>query len=420
MDNHIARAILRRMTNERDVLIVGGGLNGPALALALASGGISSLVIDARGREARGDPEFDGRAYALSLSSRRMLEALGLWKELAPRAQAINEIKISDGRAGEGAAPWFLHFDHDEIDEGPMGHFIEDRYLRGALLGAMDAHSSIAHRDGVVATGQETGDAGVSVTLDDGSVVAGSLLVGCDGRGSRVAARAGIRRAGWEYGQTGLVCAVSHERPHHGVAHQFFMPEGPLAILPLPGDRSSIVWTEARDRAAAVNALGDAAYMDILRPRFGDFLGDISLTGARFSYPLGLSLAESFVGPRLALAGDAAHGIHPLAGQGLNLGLRDVAALAETLVQARRRGQDIGASDVLTGYQQWRRFDTAVLAAATDGINRVFSNDNPVLRLGRDLALGLVNRAPTLRRALIREAAGLSGDLPVLLQGRPI
>ncbi len=408
------------MRRDHDVLIVGGGLNGPALALALASGGVSSVVVDARGRDARGAPEFDGRAYALALSSRRMLEALGLWKGLASKAQPINEIKISDGRAGEGAAPWFLHFDHDEIDEGPMGHFIEDRYLRLALLEAVDAHPLITHRDGVTVTGQESCGVVATVTLDDGSVLTGSVLVGCDGRASGVAARAGIRRTGWEYGQTGLVCAVSHERPHHGVAHQFFMPEGPLAILPLPGNRSSIVWTEARDRAAAVNSLDDAAYLDVLRPRFGDFLGEIALTGARFSYPLGLSLAERFTGPRLALAGDAAHGIHPLAGQGLNLGLRDVAALAETVVAARRRGQDIGAADVLAAYQRWRRFDTAVLAAATDGINRAFSNDNPVLRFGRDLALGLVNRAPMLRRALIREAAGLSGDLPVLLKGRPI
>ncbi len=420
MDNRLARTILGRMSDARDVVIVGGGLNGPALALALASGGVSSVVVDARVREDHDDPEFDGRAYALALSSRRMLEALGLWKGLAPKAQPINEIKISDGRAGEGAAPWFLHFDHDEIDEGPMGHFVEDRYLRAALLDAVDAHPLIDHRDGVAVTGQETGGAAARVTLEDGSALSGALLVGCDGRGSLVASRAGIRRTGWDYGQTGLVCAVSHERPHHGIAHQFFMPEGPLAILPLTGDRSSIVWTEDRDRAAWVNGLGDAEYLDVLRPRFGDFLGGIALTGARFSYPLGLSLAERFIGPRLALAGDAAHGIHPLAGQGLNLGLRDVAALAETVVAARRRGQDIGAADVLSGYQRWRRFDTAVLAAATDGINRAFSNDNPVLRFGRDLALGLVNRAPSLRRALIREAAGLSGDLPALLKGRPI
>jgi 2-octaprenyl-6-methoxyphenol hydroxylase len=257
-----------------------------------------------------------------------------------------------------------------------------------------------------------------TVTLADGSELGGALLVGCDGRDSGVARRAGIRRRGWDYGQASLVCAVAHERPHRGTAHQFFMPEGPLAILPLPGDRSSIVWTEAAARAAAIQAMDDAGYMAALRPRFGDFLGDLRLEGARFSYPLGLSLAERWVGPRLALAGDAAHGIHPLAGQGLNLGLRDVAALAEVLVRARRRGQDVGAPDVLDDYQRWRRFDTAMLVAATDGLNRLFSNDNPILRLGRDLGLGLVNRLPALRRALIGEAAGLTGDLPLLLRGR--
>jgi 2-octaprenyl-6-methoxyphenol hydroxylase len=196
------------------------------------------------------------------------------------------------------------------------------------------------------------------------------------------------------------------------------MPEGPLAILPLPGNRASIVWTEARARAAAIEALAEADHLAVLRPRFGDFLGDIRLAGTRFSYPLGLSLADRWIGDRLALAGDAAHGIHPLAGQGLNLGLRDVAALAEVVVAARRRGQDIGAPDVLAGYQRWRRVDTTLLAAATDGLNRLFSNDNPLLRLGRDLGLGLVNRLPPLRRALIEEAAGLTGDLPVLLRGR--
>jgi 2-octaprenyl-6-methoxyphenol hydroxylase len=251
-------------------------------------------------------------------------------------------------------------------------------------------------------------------------VEAARLLVGCDGRESRVAARAGIGRVGWDYGQTSLVCAIAHAEPHHGVAHQFFMPEGPLAILPLPGNRSSIVWTEARDRAETIAALPDAEYLALVRPRFGDLYGEIALEGARYSYPLGLSLATRFAAERVALVGDAAHGIHPLAGQGLNLGLRDVAALAETLVAARRRGQDIGASDVLGAYERWRRFDASMLAAATDGINRLFSNDNPLLRLGRDLGLGLVNRLPALRRGLIREAAGLTGDLPRLLQGRPI
>jgi 2-octaprenyl-6-methoxyphenol hydroxylase len=408
------------MGSDCDVLIVGGGLNGPALALALAQGGLRSIVLDARTREARTEADFDGRAYALALSSRRMLAALGLWARLAPHAQAIEEIKISDGRAGEGAARFFLHFDHDEIDDGPMGHFLEDRFLRIALLDALDASPLVEHRAATSVTGQAAAPGAVTIALADGGALRAPLLVGCDGRGSQVAARAGIRRRGWDYGQTSLVCAVEHERPHRAIAHQFFMPAGPLAILPLPGDRSSIVWTESRDRAAAIEALDDAGYLAELRPRFGDFLGDICLTGARYSYPLALSLADRFAAERVALAGDAAHGIHPLAGQGLNLGLRDVAALAEVLVAAHRRGQDIGAADVLAVYARWRRFDTAMLAAATDGLNRLFSNDNPVLRLGRDLGLGLVNRLPALRRALIREAAGLAGDLPRLLRGRPL
>lgn len=222
------------------------------------------------------------------------------------------------------------------------------------------------------------------------------------------------------YGQDALVAAIAHERPHGGVAHQFFMPEGPLAILPLRGDRSSIVWTEKSARAARIDALDDSAYLDVLRPRFGDFLGDIALAGRRYTYPLALSLANRFVASRVALAGDAAHAVHPIAGQGLNAGLKDVASLSEVLVEAARRGEDIGQSDVLGRYERWRRFDATALAVATDGFNRLFSNDNPLLRLGRDLGLGLVNAVPPLRRGLIREAAGLSGDRPRLLRGRAL
>lgn len=402
------------------MLIVGGGLNGPVLALALAQAGLSSIVLDAQSAAARADPEFDGRAYALALSSQRLLAALGLWRALAPRAQPIEAIRISDGRPGEGASPLFLHFDGQEVDEGPMGQMLEDRFLRGALLAAIDAEPGVEHRAGVAVVGQAVGPGAVSVTLADGTTLAGSLLVGCDGRASGVAARAGIGRRGWDYGQISLVCAVAHERPHRGVAHQFFMPSGPLAILPLPGERSSIVWTERAGRARAIAALDPAGYLAELRPRFGDFLGAIGLEGARWSYPIGLSLAERWTLPRIALAGDAAHGIHPLAGQGLNLGLRDAAALAEVLAAALRRGEDIGSADVLDRYARWRRFDTGLLAAATDGINRLFSNDNPLLRLGRDLGLGLVNRLPAARRALIAEAAGLSGALPRLLRGEPL
>lgn len=403
-----------------DVLIVGGGLNGPALALALASAGLRSRVIDAAPAATFENPAFDGRAYALALSTRRMLAALGLWEGLAPNAQPINDIKVSDGRAGDGAAPWVLHFDHREIAEGPMGHLIEDRFLRAALLQATSGTPLITLENDATVTAQATTPGAATVTLADGSTRTGRLLVGADGRNSPTAERAGIARTGWRYGQTSLVAAVETERPHNGIAHQMFFPEGPLAILPLPGNKVSIVWTEAEDRAAAVSALDDAAYLDILRPRFGSFLGQIALTGQRYSYPLGLSLAGRIVAPRLALVGDAAHGIHPLAGQGLNLGLRDTAALAQVLVDARRRGEDIGAGDVLDRYRQWRQFDIATLAAATDGINRVFSNDNPLLRLGRDIALGAINATPGVRRGLIRQAAGLTGDLPNLLCGRAL
>ena len=403
-----------------DVLIVGGGLNGPVLALALAQAGLRSVVLDAASTATRIEADFDGRAYALALGSRRMLSALGLWRGLAAQAQPIEAIRISDGRAGEGASRFFLHFDGQEIDEGPMGHIVEDRFLRRALIAAAEAAPEVEHRADARVVAQEVEPGQVTVTLADGERLGGNLLVGCDGRASGVAERAGIRRRGWGYGQSALVCAIAHERPHGGTAHQFFMPEGPLAILPLPGSRSSMVWTEATDRAAAIQALGEADYLSVLRPRFGDFLGEIRLEGQRYSYPLGLSLVDRWTAPRLALAGDAAHGLHPIAGQGLNLGLRDVAALAEVLAAAHRRGQDIGASDVLEDYQRWRRVDATLLAVATDGLNRLFSNDNHLLRLGRDLGLGLVNRMPGLRRAFMREAAGLTGNLPRLLRGQPL
>ncbi len=405
---------------DSDVVIVGGGLNGPTLALALARAGMTVTVVDALPVDDRADPGFDGRGYAMALGSVRMLQALGLWNLLKDDAQPMLEIKITDGRAGEGPSPLWLHFDHAEIEEGPMGHMVEDRYLRRALLDAVAAEERITHLSGETVVAQQIDPAGVTVSLASGATLRARLLVGCDGRRSGTAERAGIKRQGWDYGQTALVCAIGHEKPHHGIAHQYFMPPGPLAILPLPGNQCSIVWTESTDRAAEIQALSDEDYLDVLRPRFGDFLGEIHLAGARFTYPLNLTLAERFVDPRLALVGDAAHGVHPIAGQGLNLGFRDVAALAEVLVGARRRGEDIGAIDVLERYQRWRRWDTAALAVATDGINKLFSNDNPLLRGLRDLGLGAVNAMPNLRRNFIREAAGLTGDLPQLMKGRPL
>ncbi len=420
MDNPGPQVIFPAMATDSDILIVGGGLNGPALALALAQAGFTVTVIDALDEDARRDEGFDGRSYALALASKRLLAAIGIWHHVADHAQPMLGIKVTDGRAGEGPSPFLMEFDHAEIEEGPMGFMVEDRHLRRAFLDAMGAEARITHIAGARVTAQDVQGQSAEVTLDDGRVLTARVLVGSDGRQSGTARRAGIGRMGWGYGQTALVCAVEHEKPHGGIAHQFFMPPGPLAILPLTGNRSSIVWSEAEVEAARINALNDDAYLDELRPRFGSFLGDIRLAGKQFTYPLNLTLAKALVGDRLALIGDAAHGVHPIAGQGLNAGLRDVAALAEVLTLAARRGEDIGAPDVLARYQQWRRFDTATLALATDAFNRLFSNDNPVLRLGRDIGMGVVNALPGLRRAFIREAAGLTGDLPRLMQGKRV
>jgi 2-octaprenyl-6-methoxyphenol hydroxylase len=408
------------MKLDSDILIVGGGLNGPALALALGDAGFDVMVIDALKAGTRGEDEFDGRGYALALASQRLLKAIGVWGRVADNATPLLEIRISDGKPGSGPGPFVLEFDNGELDEGPMGYMVEDRFLARALLEAMRAHPKVTLIDGAMVTAQAVGPASVALTLDSGKALTGRMVVGCDGRRSGVAARAGIARHGHDYGQTALVCAIEHERPHHGVAHQFFMPPGPLAILPLPGNQCSIVWTESHAEAARIHALDDAGYLEELRPRFGDFLGEISLAGRRFTYPLNLTVANAFVADRLALVGDAAHGMHPIAGQGLNAGLKDVGALAEVLTLAKRRGEDYGRIDVLDRYQQWRRFDVASMVTATETVNRLFSNDNPILRTVRDIGLGAVNAMPSLRRGFIREAAGLTGDLPKLLQGRQI
>ncbi|WP_372990379.1 FAD-dependent monooxygenase [Sulfitobacter sp.] len=408
------------MEFDTDIAIVGGGLNGPALGLALAQAGLRVTIIDRLHTQDRKSPDFDGRSYALALTSTRLLDGIGVWDAVADHAQPMLEIKVTDGRAGEGPSPFFMHFDHAEIEEGPMGHMVEDRHLRRALMEAVATCDTITVLDGETVTAQAVDPSGVTLTLASGNTVRAKLLVGADGRASGTADRAAIKRIGWDYGQTALVCAIAHEKPHAGIAHQFFMPPGPLAILPLTENRSSIVWSETAENAARIHALSDDAYLDVLRPRFGDFLGQISLAGARYTYPLGLSLAHSMVAPRVALLGDAAHGVHPIAGQGLNAGLRDVAALAEVIADAQRRGQDIGSPTVLDQYQLWRRFDNTALALATDSFNRLFSNDNPLLRIARDIGMAAINALPGARRGFIREAAGLTGDLPRLMRGEAL
>ena len=420
MDNGAATVIFRRMeqTMERDrILIVGGGLNGTALALGLAQAGLAVTLVDALPRETRDTPDFDGRAYAMALASVRMLEALGLWAALAQNAQPILGVKVCDGHVGRGPGPFVMEFDHAELEEGPLGQMVEDRYLRRALLAATAEQPLIQELSGVTVTDQTVDASGVQITLSDEQRLTGALLIGADGRGGAVANRAGIARDVTDYRQSALVCAVAHELPHHGIAHQFFLPPGPLAILPLTGNRSSIVWSERTAQAADIHALDDALFLQVLRPRFGDFLGEIALAGKRYSYTLNRTLARRFIAPCVALVGDAVRGVHPIAGQGLNAGLRDVAALAEVLTDARRRGEDIASPLVLERYEVWRRADSTVLATATDGFNRLFSNDNPILRLGRGLGLAAVNASPILRRSFMREAAGLHGDLPRLMTG---
>ncbi|OWJ78759.1 MULTISPECIES: UbiH/UbiF/VisC/COQ6 family ubiquinone biosynthesis hydroxylase [Haematobacter] len=407
------------MQIDSDIAIVGGGLNGPALALALSGAGFSVTLIDAGPAGARGQAGFDGRAYSLAAASQKLLTVLGVWEQVA-ESQPILDVVASQGRAGEGAAPFFLHFDHAELDDGPMGWMVEDRHLSAALSTVLGDTPAIRRISDTAVTDQEVGPAGVTLTLSTGTTITARLAVGCDGRRSGVAERAGIHRSGWSYDQTALVCAVTHDHPHQGAAHQFFMPGGPLAILPLPGGhRSSIVWSLPTREAEALKARDDAAFLEVLRPAFGDFLGEIALAGGRFSYPLSLSLADHYVRPRLALAGDAAHGVHPLAGQGLNIGLRDVAALAEVLAEAHRRGEDPGTLPVLRRYERWRRFDATALALGMDGMNRLFSNGNPLLSAMRGAGMGMVQALPPLRRAFMREAAGLGGETPRLLRGLP-
>ena len=404
------------MEHDCDIAIVGGGLNGPALALAAAQVGLRVIVLDATSHKPRKNAKFDGRAYALALASKRLMAAVGVWENVAQDAEPMLNIRVSDGRAGVGASPFFMDFDHAELEEGPMGYMVEDRHLRYALQAAMQTSPLIEYRLATRVTGQSTGPEGVTLSLANNQKITTRLLVGADGRQSGTAARAGITYTGWQYGQTALVCAVEHDRPHGGVAHQFFMPAGPMAVLPLSARRSTVVWSEKTDSAAVIKTLDDAAFLDVLRPRFGDFLGDIALTGGRFSYPLGMMIAKSYIAPNVALIGDAAHGVHPIAGQGLNAGLRDVAALIQVLSEAKQRGEDFASQPVLARYQLWRRFDATALAVATDGFNRLFSNDNLILRLGRDLGMGMLNAMPKVRRGILREAAGLTGDLPDLMR----
>lgn len=416
-----------------DVIIVGGGLVGLTLGLGLARHKVSVAVIDGLDpAEVRG-AAFDGRSSAIADASVTMLETLGVWPRVAPYAQPINDILVSDGRvvgrfSEGGAAPTFLHFDAQELrtadgEVRPMGYIVENRLMRDGLYDAIDAEGA----DGSItllapehAEDVEFGADMVRVKLRSGDVLGAGLCVAADGKFSPLRTQVGIRTMSWGYGQSGLVATVAHEFDHNGLAQEYFLPLGPFAILPMTAKRSSLVWTETTDAAETLMGLPDDAFLSELKRRFGDYLGAVEVAGPRWSYPLSLGLAERYVAARLALVGDAAHAIHPIAGQGFNLGLRDVAALVEVVVEAKRLGQDIGFDTVLARYQQWRRFDALVLGVVTDGLNRLFANDAGPVRLARDLGLAAVNRLGPLRRLLMKHAAGHVGVRPKLLRGVPI
>jgi 2-octaprenyl-6-methoxyphenol hydroxylase len=412
---------------DADVIIAGAGMAGATLALALKSGGIEPLLVDPAPFDTQLEATFDGRSSAIAFSCFRQWRTLGLAPLLEPHAQRMDEILVTDGRspgaASPGQNPFFLHFDSGEIADRvagePLGYMLENRRTRAALAqGITDAGIQVLAPERVVSV--EVKPAFAQVTLSSGRVLTAPLVVGAEGRGSTVRKAAGIEAIGWDYPQTGVVCTVKLEHGHGGVAHEYFLPGGPFAILPLTDDRASLVWTEKRIRADALKVASPEAFNAHLARRFGEFLGRVEVVGPVFTYPLSLSIAETLCAPRIALLGDAAHGVHPIAGQGLNLGLKGAAALAEVIVEASRLGEDIGSEAVLERYAGWRRFDTNTLAAGMDAFVWLFSNDNPLIRLVRGVGMAAINRIGPARRFFMHEAGGAVGDLPRLLRGQAL
>jgi 2-octaprenyl-6-methoxyphenol hydroxylase len=405
------------MAAQRSIVICGGAFAGLALALALRQGLGAEIPIVVADPALAVRPSRDPRATAIVAACRRLFEALGVWDQVSD-SQPITDMVVTDSKLEDATRPVFLTFAGNVEPGEPFAHMVENRRLIDALVARAEAEG-IDLRPTAVSTYDSRPD-GVTVTLADGNVIEASLLVAADGARSKLRERAGIATHGWDYDQSGIVVTVGHERDHHGRAEEHFLPAGPFAILPLTGKRSSLVWTENRVEAARITALGEAEFHDELEKRFGLHLGEIKALDKPRAFPLGYFVARSFIAERLALVGDAAHVIHPIAGQGLNMGLKDIAALAEVVVDAARLGIDPGQADVLDRYQRWRRFDTMAMGLATNSLNFLFSNESTLLRTVRDIGLGLVDRAPPLKGLFIRQAAGLSGEVPRLLKGEAL
>ena len=408
----------KRQGHQAEVVVGGAGFAGLALAIALRQGlgdPFTVTVADPALAHARSK---DPRASAIAAAARRLFEAIEVWDAVAENAQPILDMVVTDSKLDDAVRPTFLTFGGEVEGGEPFAHMIENRHLVDAL--AEKAKSLGVELRATPVAGFAAEANSIKVQFAGDETIAARLLVGADGAHSLIREQAGIATHGWNYGQSAIVTTVAHERDHNGRAEEHFLPAGPFAILPLTGRRCSIVWTETSGEAQRIVALADNEFHAELEKRFGLQLGDIEIVGPRRAFPLGLFTARTFIGQRLALVGDAAHIIHPIAGQGLNMGLRDVAALAEAIVDAARLGLDPGGPEVLERYQRWRRFDTMTMGVATDGLNRLFSNHSDALRLARDIGLGLVERMPMLKRMFIREAAGFTGDVPKLLRGETL
>ena len=398
-----------------DLLISGAGVVGMTLAYALAEQGLKVSIVDSLDVERSLTDEFDGRSYAISYAPYVMLKTIGLWNKIAAEAQPINEIHVTDGNS-----PVFLHFDQEELGDGPLGQMVEVRHIRAGLFDAIKDHKNITLLMPDKVDKAETYPGYVSVEFESGKQLEAALLVSAEGRGSTLRQQNDINIRVWNYNQTGIVTTVEHELDHQGIAHEKFFPSGPFAILPLQNKRSSIVWCEPPKRAKTIMGLPERSFNAELSKKFGSFLGDVKSLGQRWAYPLTMQLADDYTAERFCLIGDAAHGIHPIAGQGFNLGLRDIAALSEVLVDAYRLGGDIGSELVLERYVHWRRTDNNILALGMDGLTRLFSNDNPVISFARRAGIAAVEEMPPVKRFFMQHARGTVGKLPRLLRGNSL